>query len=333
MSKTKEKRIVVIGGGTGTFVVLSGLKKYPVKLSAIVSMSDSGGSNRVLRDEFGLLPTSDIRQCLVALAANNNGAETLLRKLFTYRFCRGKGIKGMTFGNLFMAALSDILKSQEKAILQTQNILKIKGEILPVTLSDSQLVAVYENGLKVIGEHHIDEPKHDSKLKIKKAFLKPLARAYLPAVKAIERADLVVIGPGDLYTSLISNLLVRGIPEAIRRSKAKKVFIMNLMTRSGQTYGFSAKDHIEVLKKHLGRNVLDFILVNSASVPLAIARKYQAEKACPVVDNLGNTVKPKVIRKDFLSNKITLKMAGDNLWRSLIRHDSVKLAKAIFNLL
>jgi len=333
MSKTKEKRIVVIGGGTGTFVVLSGLKKYPVRLSAIVSMADSGGSNRVLRDEMGLLPTSDIRQCLVALAANNNGAETLLRKLFTYRFCRGKGIDGMTFGNLFMAALSDILQSQEKAILQTQNILKIKGEILPVTLTNTQLAAVYENGLKVIGEHHIDEPRHDIKLRIKKAFLVPQAKAYKPALEAIKKANLIVIGPGDLYTSLISNLLVKGVPEAIRRSKAKKVFIMNLMTRPGQTYGFSAKDHILAIEQYLGENVLDFAIVNSTPVPLAIVRKYQAEKACPVVDNLGNIMKPKIIRKDLLSNKVTLRILGDSLWRSLIRHDSAKLAKAIFNLL
>ncbi|PIR58263.1 MAG: hypothetical protein COU70_01830, partial [Parcubacteria group bacterium CG10_big_fil_rev_8_21_14_0_10_35_15] len=211
MSKSQVKNIVVIGGGTGTFVVLSGLKKYSVNLSAIVSMMDSGGSNRVLRDEFGLLPTSDIRQCLVALAANNNGSEVLLRKLFMHRFCRGKGMNGMTFGNLFMAALTDILGSQEKAILQTQNILKIKGEILPVTFDHSHLAVIYENGRKVVGEHYIDEPKHNGKIGIKKAFLLPSARAYLPAIKAIKKADLIIIGPGDLYTSLISNLLVKGI--------------------------------------------------------------------------------------------------------------------------
>jgi uncharacterized cofD-like protein len=323
---------VVIGGGTGTFVVLSGLKKYPVNLSAVVSMMDSGGSNRVLRDEFGLLPTSDIRQCLVALAANGNGSEVLLRKLFMHRFCRGKGMNGMTFGNLFMAALTDILGSQEKAIAQTQNILKIKGEILPVTFDNSHLVAVYENGHKIVGEHGIDEPKHNGRIGIKKIFLSPPAKAYPLVVKAIKKADLIIIGPGDLYTSIISNLLVKGISSAIRNSRAKKIFIMNLMTRSGQTYGFSAKDHIRTLEKYLGKNCLDFVLVNSRQLPINILRKYQAEQASLVVDDLDNAGL-KVIRKDFLGRYITSKVAGDVLWRSLIRHDSQKLAKVIMNLL
>lgn len=332
MSKHQSKNIVVIGGGTGTFVVLSGLKKYPVNLSAIVSMTDSGGSNRVLRDEFGLLPTSDIRQCLVALAASSNGSEVLLRKLFMYRFCQGKGMKGMTFGNLFMAALTDILGSQEKAITQTQNILKIKGEILPVTLTDSQLVAVYENGRKAVGEHYIDEPKHNGKIKIKKVFLSPASKAYLPAIRAIKKADLIVIGPGDLYTSIISNLLVKGVSGAIRKSRAKKVFVMNLMTRPGQTFGFSAKDHINTLEKYLGKNFLDFVLVNSKSLPPKILKKYWAEQAFPVVDDL-KVSGSKVIRKDFLGRQMTSRIAGDVLWRSLIRHDSDKLAKTIINLL
>ena len=157
MPKAKRKQIVVIGGGTGTFVVLSGLKKYPVDLTAIVSMADSGGSNRVIRDEFGLLPMSDIRQCLVALAEPNNDSERLLRELFIYRFHQGNGISGMTFGNLFMAALSDIFSSQEEAIRKLHQTLRIKGEVLPITLNDSQLVAVYENRRKVVGEHLIDE--------------------------------------------------------------------------------------------------------------------------------------------------------------------------------
>ena len=332
MSKSQVKNIVVIGGGTGTFVVLSGLKRYPVNLSAVVSMMDSGGSNRVLRDEFGLLPTSDIRQCLVALAANGNGSEALLRKLFMYRFCRGKGINGMTFGNLFMAALTDILGSQEKAIIQTQNILKISGEILPVTFDNSQLAVIYENGRKVVGEHHIDEPKYNGKIGIKKAFLLPRVKAYPLAVKAIKNADLIIIGPGDLYTSIISNLLVEGIAVAIKKSRARKVFVMNLMTRSGQTYGFSAKDHIQTLEKYLGENCLGFVLVNSKQLPGNVLKKYRDEQAFPVIDDLDDTGL-KVIRKDFLGKQITSRIAGDVLWRSLIRHDSQKLAKAIINLL
>lgn len=331
MSKTKRKQIVVIGGGTGTFVVLSGLKKYPVDLTAIVSMADSGGSNRVIRDEFGLLPMSDIRQCLVALAEPDNDSERLLRELFIYRFHQGNGISGMTFGNLFMAALSDIFSSQEEAIRKLHQTLRIKGEVLPITLNDSQLVAVYENRRKVVGEHLIDEPEHDGKLRIERVFLEPRARAYPQAIEAIKKADLVIIGPGDLFTSLIVNLLAGGVVKALRGTKAKKVFVMNLMTRFGQTYGFGAQDHIKALEQYLGKNCLDFVLVNSKPFSSLTLRRYKAEQAFPVVDDLADSYF-KVIRKDFLSEKETKKVAGDTLQRSLVRHDGDKLAKAIINL-
>src|SRR5579872_3452686 len=155
-----KQNIVCIGGGTGTFVTLSGLKSYPYSLSAIVTMSDSGGSNKRIRDEFGLLPTSDIRQCLIALSAEK-GKTGLMRQLFMYRFEKGEGIKGMTFGNLFMAALSDILGSQEEAIRSTSKVLRINGTVIPVTFSDTNLFATYENGETVAEEHLIDEPEHD----------------------------------------------------------------------------------------------------------------------------------------------------------------------------
>src|SRR3990167_8736747 len=161
-SKSPQKRIVVIGGGTGTFVALRGLKAFPVNVSAIVTMSDSGGSNKRLRDEFGLLPTSDIRQCLVALS-DENGGVGILRKLFMYRFEKGNGISGMTFGNLFMAALSDILGSQEEAIRQTSKVLRIKGSVIPVSYTNTNLVASYEDGSVLEEEHFIDEPPHDGR--------------------------------------------------------------------------------------------------------------------------------------------------------------------------
>src|SRR3990167_8499568 len=173
-SKSPQKRIVVIGGGTGTFVVLRGLKAYPVHLSAIVTMSDSGGSNKRIRDEFGLLPTSDIRQCLVALSDENGGAG-LLRKLFMYRFERGRGIRGMTFGNLFMAALADILGSPNEAIRQTGKVLRIRGTVIPVSFTDTNLFAEYEDGHILSEEHLIDEPPHDGRMKITRAFLNPKA--------------------------------------------------------------------------------------------------------------------------------------------------------------
>ncbi|MFC1629604.1 uridine diphosphate-N-acetylglucosamine-binding protein YvcK [Patescibacteria group bacterium] len=333
MSKSisKRKNIVVIGGGTGTFTVLSGLKKYPVDLSAIVPMTDSGGSNRVIRDEFGLLPTSDIRQCFVALAEENNYSEQTLRGLFVYRFNKGTGIKGMTFGNLFMAALADIFGSQLEAIQKTGKILKIKGKVLPVTLTNSNLVAIYENGKKVIGEHLIDEPKHNGKLRIKRIYLKPRAKAYPEAIKAILRADLTIIGPGDLYTSLIVNLLSEGIVGALRKTQSKIVYILNLMTRYGQTYGFTAKNHVQALEKYLGKNYLDFALVNSASIPKVVLKKYKKENELPVIDDLENDYF-KVIRSDFLSKKETKKVSGDVLKRSFVRHDPVKLAKVLIKL-
>ena len=330
-NKIKGKKIVCLGGGTGTSVVLFGLKKYPIDITAIVSMADSGGSNRVIRDEFGLLPTSDIRQCLVALSEEKSESDSLLRKLFMYRFSRGRGTKGMTFGNLFLAALADIFGSQEEAIEKTSQVLKIKGRVLPVTFTDSNLVAFYENGKKVVCEHFIDEPRHDGRLKIKRAYLKPKSKANPEAVKALLEADLIVIGPGDLYTSLVVNLLVKGIVEALQKTKAKMVYILSLMTRYGQTFGFTAQDHIHTLEKHLGKNCLNFVLVNSRPISKADLRKYERENEFPVIDDLEDNYF-KIIRGDFLSEKETKKVAGDILKRSLIRHDSNKLAKTIINL-
>src|SRR4030042_1288888 len=310
---SKTKKIVVIGGGTGSFTVLSGLKKYPADISAVVSMTDSGGCNKVIRDELGLLPTSDIRQCFVALA--EEGKEQSLRKLFIYRFSKGNGLKGMTFGNLFLAALSDIFGSQMEAIKRTSQILKIKGRIFPVTLTDSNLVAVYENGKKVVGEHLIDEPKHSGKLKIKKVFLKPKAKLHQEVKNAILKADLVVIGPGDLYTSLIAGLLTEGIASALKKTKAKVTYVMNLMTRYGQTFGFTAKDHIQVLEKYLGRDCLDYVLINTKSIPKSALTKYRKVNEFPVVDDLEDSYF-KVIRGDFLSKKETKHVPGDILKRS-----------------
>ncbi|MBI1862638.1 YvcK family protein, partial [Candidatus Microgenomates bacterium] len=172
----KKKNVVVIGGGTGTFVALKGLKKYPLNLTAVVSMSDSGGSNKRIRDEFGLLPTSDIRSCMVALS-DEGGKAGVLRQLFMYRFEKGEGISGMTFGNLFMAALTDILGSQEEALKQTQKVLRISGSVVPVTFTNTHLFAEYENGSVVTEEHFIDEPQHDGTLKITNLYLKPEATA------------------------------------------------------------------------------------------------------------------------------------------------------------
>lgn len=322
-----KKHIVCIGGGTGTFVSLTGLKQYPHNLSAIVTMSDSGGSNKRIRDEFGLLPTSDIRQCLIALSAEG-GRTGLLRELFMYRFEKGTGIKGMTFGNLFMAALSDILGSQEEAIRQTGKVLRINGTIIPVSFTNTNLLATYENGHTVTEEHLIDEPEHDGKLRITNAFLKPKAHANPEALQAIAKADLIVMGPGDLYTSLLPNLLVDGIADAIKKSKAKKVYVMNLMTKYGQTYNFTASDHIAVLEKYIGKS-LSHVLVNASVYPQPILKKYEAMKEFPVVDDLPKKAYYTVVRRAIVSTKGIAKSKADLLKRSLIRHDSALLAREL----
>lgn len=324
-------KIVVIGGGTGTFTVLSGLRNYPVELGAIISMADSGGSNRILRDEFGILPTSDIRQALVALA-DDKGDRDIFRQLFTYRFHQGTGISGMTFGNLFMAALADILGSQLEAIDRTAKILHAKGKIYPVTLEEVQLLAHYENGHQVIGEHAIDEPKHDGRLKILEMETIPRVRAYSRAIKAIKEAGLVVLGPGDLYTSIVCNLLIDGIPQALRKTKGKVVFVMNLMTKYGQTYQFTAADHLAVIEKYIGKGVVDSILTNrDIKFPEGVLKRYQEEKSIPVIDDLAKCP-VKVIRADLLSSAIVEKQKADSLKRSIIRHDSQKLAQELLKL-
>ncbi len=329
----RKKEIVVIGGGTGAYTVLSGLKKYPVELAAIVSMTDSGGSNRVIRDEFGLLPTSDIRQVMVALASEESSE--LLRNLFTYRYNQGTGIVGMTFGNLFMAALTDIYQDQEKALQKTSEMLDVQGEVIPVTFDDVHLVARYETGRQVLGERYIDEPDEDlGKHRIVELEVIPKAKANKRALQSIKQADLIVLGPGDLYTSIICNLIIEGVSEAIHRSKAKKVFVMNLMTRFGQTNGFSARDHIVEIERYLGKGAIDVCLVNKTKkYPKGVLARYKEENAYPVEDDLGKASDLEIIRRNFISNKVFEKPKSDKLTRSLIRHDPTKLARTIMSLL
>lgn len=322
----KLPNVVCIGGGTGTFVVLKGLKKYPLKLSAIVSMSDSGGSNKRIIDEFGLLPTSDIRQCLVALS-DEQKEKGVLRKLFMYRFDKGEGISGMTFGNLFMAALTDIVGSQQEAIKQTGKVLRIHGSVIPVTLTNTNLVATYEDGSILEEEHFIDMPKHDGNLKIRSITLKPEAAANEEAIKAIMQADVIILGPGDLYTSVVPNLLVRGIATALSTTKAKILYVMNLMTKYGQTLGFSAMDHLRVLEHYIDHKI-HTVIMNNTTLPAKALAIYQKTQEFPVVDDMSDN-SYEVIRSDLIATDLVEKSASDTLVRSLIRHDSDKIANVI----
>ncbi len=325
--ENKRPSIVVIGGGTGTYTVLIGLKKFDVDLTAIVTMMDSGGSSGRLRDEFGTLPPGDVRQSLVALSADTS----VLRSLFNYRYEKGEGLSGHSFGNLFLTSLAQVMGGMDKAISETSKILNIKGKVLPVTVESAHLVAKYENGLQVSGEGNIDEPKHNGKLKIKDISLEPEVKPFDHTLEAIDKADLIIIGPGDLYTSLVPNLLVSGVARSIRESKAKKVYIVNLMTKYGQTYGFKASDHVKTLEEYLGSPCLDYVLINDTTLPEEILRKYEKENDFPVRDDLA-TGKSEIIRTDLLAKDPIKKAEGDLLKRSLIRHDSNKLAQAIIKL-
>lgn len=331
-----KKKIAVIGGGSGTFTILSGLKKYnELDLAAIISMADNGGSNRIIRDEFGLLPTSDLRQCMVALSSPES--DETLRKLFTYRYENGVGISGMTFGNLFMAALTDIYGGdQRKAIEKTCNMLSVRGKIIPVTYDKSNLVATYSNGVQVLGEHEIDEPDDvQGNYKIIDLKLSPKVVANSDAIKAIKSADLIVLGPGDFYTSILPNIVVPGISEAIRESKAKVVYVLNIMTKFGQTIGYKASDFVKEMDKYLGKNTLDIVLANSDThVPKSILERYKSQKAEFVEDDLDKLAdkKIKIVRSNLVSSDFYEKPKSDKLVRSLVRHDQSKLAKIIVSL-
>jgi len=330
---SRNKKIVVIGGGTGTYTVLKGLREHDnFDISAIVTMADDGGSNKVLRDQFGLLPTSGVRQCIVALSSQ----ESLMRELFSYRYHQGTGISGMTFGNLFMAALSDITNSERKSIQKTCKLLSVQGKVLPVSYTHTTLHAIYEDGNETIGEHNIDSPPPElSRLKITQ--LKTIPKIILDreAKQAIKEADLIIIGPGDLYTNTIANLVVNGMKEAIEKSSAKLVFVMNLMTKLGETYNYKASDYLEDLSQYLNPDRIDHILINSdLTHDPSILKKYQTEEAKPVDDNLNNSWhKAKITRTSLISHLTPAKQKGDNIIRSLVRHDSNLLASALVSLL
>jgi len=318
--KNSKFSIVVIGGGTGIHSLLKGLKKFPVDISAIVSMMDSGGSSGRLRDEFGHLPPGDSRQALVALTPDDRDS-ALLRELFNYRFAKGEGLEGHSFGNLFLTALSEITGDSDKALKEAGKILGIKGRVIPVTLTPSNLVAKLEDGSEIIGEANIDVRKEKVDVPIDYVYLRPKAYANDEAVSVIEEADVIIIGPGDLYTSLIPNLLVEGIKEAITDSKAKKVYICNLMTKRGESDGFKASDFIKEICNYLECGSLDYVLLNESRFTDKILKRYEKEKACPVKIDLGACKK--------LANDIIVKDLA--FQGTLIRHDEDKLAKLIID--
>jgi len=312
------KNIVVIGGGTGSYTVLRGLKKYPdLNITAIVSMADDGGSTGKLRDEYGVLPPGDVRRCIVALSEERE----MMQKLFEYRFSNGT-FNGHSFGNLLLTALQEITGNDENAILEASKLLNIRGSVLPVTLDDTRLVAELEDGQLIIGETNIDIPKHDSDLRIKKVLLSPKAKSNQKSIEAILNADLIILGPGDLFGSVIANLLVEGISEAIQKSSAKKFYVCNLMTKNGETNNFKVTDFVLEIENYLGKNVLDHVIYSGKNFNEELLKSYEEEKAFPVTVDSENFAKLNCI---FTGADIATEPV-------LIRHDSEKLARAIMEI-
>ncbi len=330
----ERKNIVIIGGGTGTHTILRGLKRYQkrVNLSAVVTMADSGGSTGRLRDEFGYLPVGDVRMALTALASDVDEHEELLRELFLYRFDKGDGLSGHNFGNLLLVALTDILGSEEKAIEAAARVLRVQGRVVPVTTEKVNLVATYADGVTVVGEHEIDEPTSDRcASRIVTLTVTPQASISARAEDVLLGADLIVLGPGDLYTSVLANCVVDGVADAIRHSSAKVVYVSNLMTKAGQTTGMGVSEHVAEISRYIKRKP-DVILVNTTQFPTELVEKYEADNEYPVVFNV-ESLDCRVVPADMLADETITTPQGDVLKRSLIRHDPRKLARKIMDIL
>lgn len=266
----KGPKIVVIGGGTGLSTMLRGLKYYTSNITAIVTVADDGGGSGDLREDLGMLPPGDIRNCILALA----DTEPLMEELLQYRFPDGR-LKNQSFGNLFLAAMDGVSENFEDAVQKMSSVLAVTGKVLPVTLDDMKLIAKLENGNIVEGESQIPYEAIAQKSKIKKLMIEPKnAKPLEDALKALREADAIVMGPGSLYTSIIPNLLVKDIVENIKKSDAIKIYICNIMTQPGETDNFSVSDHIKILQKYGGRNIVDYVIANRGDIPKDVKEKY-----------------------------------------------------------
>ncbi|HHT72346.1 MAG TPA: YvcK family protein [Firmicutes bacterium] len=313
----KGPHIVVIGGGTGLSTMLRGLKHYTGNITAIVTVTDNGGSSGRIRDELGILPPGDIRNTLIALA----DTEPLMEKLFQYRFSWGEGLKGHSFGNLFLAAMADITGDFEESIQEFSKVLAVRGKVIPSTLETVQLKARYQDGGEVVGEESIPQPGRA----IERIYLSPEYAPALPdALEAIASADLIVLGPGSLFTSVIPNLLVDPIVAALEQATAPRVYVCNVMTQPGETDGFTAGDHVEALLKHGdNRRIVDTVVVNSGPISPWQEEKYAEQKAFPVkVDKARlEAMGLDVVSGDFIDHN------------HLVRHNSIRLAEALLDIL
>lgn len=310
-------KVVAIGGGTGLSMLLKGLKKITNNITAVVTVGDDGGSSGRLREEMGVLPPGDIRNCIAALADD----EDLVTKLFQYRFDVGEGLKGHSFGNLFLTALCSITGNMVRAVKESANVLSIRGRVLPATLDDMKLAAEMEDGRIVHGESSIPEAHG----KIKRLFTEPANCKALPEVlTAIKNADLIVMGPGSLYTSVIPNLLVKEIAHAVIKAKAKKIYVCNIMTQPGETDNYSVSSHVNALISHAGSSdILDAVLVNN-SIPKNISPAYAKHNSFPVVLDNEN-LKPTGVK--LVSAKL---LEEEKSKDGLVRHSSSRVARSVY---
>ncbi|NMB26805.1 MAG: YvcK family protein [Tissierellia bacterium] len=319
---SKGPKVVVIGGGTGLSVLLRGLKEYTSNITAIVTVADDGGGSGVLREDLGMLPPGDIRSCILALA----NTEPTMEKLLQYRFDEGI-LKGQNFGNLFLAAMNEIYGSFEMAIKETSNVLAVTGKVLPMTLEDVTLYAELENGYIIKGESEIPLKSKELSSKIKKVYMEPtVSYPLIEAVVAIKEADIIVLGPGSLYTSVIPNLLVNNIVDTIYEAKGTKVYITNVMTQPGETEGYTALDHVDSILKHSKEDFLDYCIVNVQEIPEETLKKYTFDGSEPVIlgDKDEETLNSKGI-KLIKGNLIDIK-------KDYIRHDALELSRILIEM-
>ncbi|MCX5681644.1 MAG: YvcK family protein [Candidatus Omnitrophica bacterium] len=310
-------KVVTIGGGHGLSNLLFGLKEYTSNLTAIVTVADSGGSSGRLREEFNIVAPGDIRNCLVALA----DAPALMGELFQFRFAQDSELKGHNFGNLFLTAMVQLTGGDfEKAVKESSKVLAIRGKVVPSTVHNVHLVAEYEDGSRTVGEAKI--PRSDAK--IKRLYLEPKdTRPTEEALEAIAAADIIILGPGSLYTSIIPNLIINGMTEAIQKAGAYKIYICNVMTQPGETDGYSASDHVRALVQHTSKGIADACLVNNAIAPTEALARYRQEHSYPVAADVERIKELgcKVIAEDLL---------GVN---DYVRHDSKKLTKVLIDVI
>ena len=307
--------VVALGGGTGLSTLLRGLKEYTDNITAIVTVTDTGGSSGRLRFELGMLPPGDIRNCLVALA----DTEPLMEKLFQYRFPGGQGLSGHNFGNLFLATMCGVVGDFLEAIKETSRVLKVRGQVLPSTLTNATLVARYTDGSEARGETEIVRPgKVISSLSLDPKDCRPVP----DALEAISKADLIVLGPGSLYTSVLPNLMVKGVSAAICASTAVKVYVVNVMTQPGETDHYTAADHVRAVLRHGGDKIMDWIVVNNEYPVGNTLVRYLDEGAQPV----------EMARADLSNFSQKIKDASLLSSDDLARHDPQKLAKAVMDL-